>query len=1057
MITRLKRLFRRQERMHKRPFVTAITVFVVFLLAASFLFISLGILRMDSDYPQVHASSDTRGMNASGVGVNLSYIPSTNLVWDPSFENDFSGHVFSIAEASGNAIYLHGDSRDRADAVDAYYNGGSVSVISYNADGSMSQVLDASVVDYRTNQIGIWKPIENNGLLSSGSEKILEGNGICYAVLKNGALAVDAASTNPTILVPATAEDPFVGAFSTVARDFAVTRSGVFYCGSGGKNWTVVAPELEENVEICAVTAVGKIGIACGLKGVVYVCDANRVYSVDLGVTDDFVCAVSDGSVAILLTKSGVAYATSNGTVFRRLTLTELPTVNTVSWALAAYREGEFVLLGSDGEVYTGAYDAEKDSFSFNSVNAESVQGYVPKQMVVFPGGEIWMLTTDGFVYSYSRTNGTWQQSFAEQENQIEAMGISSGEDIVVFKNDQILMSSMYTKVTIDQDIGDVQLQNGDMCYLSVSVPSLQISQSPVWEIYGDNTVAQIVSDAPKAYGEKSLHLVSSASDENQEHFISQVISRDEIAPMQEKVFYHIRFYAKQSKVEGGRVMAWISGLSDPIGTTFTEVSGNWREYSFTFAWPKSTSLQEESELRLNIGFYGAGEIYADGIRLEREAYSETQIDTRLTKLLETASPEYIRLENLGLGSLGCDISSNVMVLGNENVVLNSDGTVVSSGVVSLEDSMRLVKSSNSNPWLVLDSALRQQDVDILLSYLCGGITEEYGKLRVDHGTALPWIRQFDKVVFEILDDNGLFETDLQREAYVNQVISLITNSRYYNDIKDQVIFLDGMHYEGGTMTSKADFHSSPLAISNLSAEQDRILTDDLSLMVGNAYADYSDAIPRVPAYSQESGEWISKLSVRAVSLRISENQVILLDRALNSAEILQCLLTDLGNHSSFVAVDLPVSRLDGDADDTCFFSGDDDILENRVTTSKNSEKILKTVGALQKVSSGRSVETSWVAPLSKTNDKDYSIELVSYAFYDDGNLYLIVMNPSDKQQQFLIESDTPVRDMTVERYSDSGKKISVASTASLLRLNEKRYTLQSGQFCVAVIPTEKD
>ena len=104
MISWLRRIFKRERRVHKRPMVTAITVFVVFLIAASVLFLNLGLLRMSSEYPQVAVQMTETGMVSSGLGVNLSYVPSTNLVWDPSFENQYREEVFSVAEASGNAV-----------------------------------------------------------------------------------------------------------------------------------------------------------------------------------------------------------------------------------------------------------------------------------------------------------------------------------------------------------------------------------------------------------------------------------------------------------------------------------------------------------------------------------------------------------------------------------------------------------------------------------------------------------------------------------------------------------------------------------------------------------------------------------------------------------------------------------------------------------------------------------------------------------------------------------------------------------------------------------------
>ncbi|HAU50300.1 MAG TPA: hypothetical protein DCW43_00815, partial [Clostridiales bacterium] len=83
---------------------------------------------------------------------------------------------------------------------------------------------------------------------------------------------------------------------------------------------------------------------------------------------------------------------------------------------------------------------------------------------------------------------------------------------------------------------------------------------------------------------------------------------------------------------------------------------------------------------------------------------------------------------------------------------------------------------------------------------------------------------------------------------------------------------------------------------------------------------------------------------------------------------------------------------------------------------------------------------------------ENYSIGLHSFAYESDGYIYLIITNPTKEQQQFLIESHASAKNISVKRYSEEGKEIALASTKNFLSGNERRYTLQPGQFCVAVI-----
>ena len=1054
MITFLRRLFRQEGRMHKRPFITALTVFAVFLLLAAFFFLGLGILRMSYDYPEVSTHAESSDVLSSGLGVNLSYIPSTNLLWDPSFENDYYENVFSVAEAKGDVVYLH-SRPDDPNALTDTYKGGALRIMTYDEEGKMSQVVYAGITDYQTDQLGVWKEIENETSGTYATKWLRSEGNYALALLQNGELITDITSSEPTRIEQVSKEDPIVDAALHNSHFFAVTSAGTFYTSSNGRAWDSVSDTTLKEYEMLAITALGRLGIACGKEGKILVCDGTSIATPSIFTENSFYTAVSSDSRALLAGENGYVCTTVNGSIFRRLSSDELETKTSDKWILSTINGEEFVLVSENGMLAIGTCDDKTGKFSFTRYDVVLPSGLVPKQIALFPNGDVWALTENGYIYSFSRATDKWHQIFAEKDNQIDSMSRTSGENILICRSGNLYSASMYTKVTIDQAIGEVEIQNGDMCLLSAPVPSVNGSGRGAWEVFGESSTVQIVSGSPKTAGDKSLQLSSSLPDAEQAHFISQVISKDEISPMKEKVFYHIRLYLKQNNMENEQVLVWISGLSEPIGTTFTDISGNWREYSYTFAWPSEKGKTKAEDIRLNIGFYGSGEMFVDGVCLERETYSEQQIRPKLVDLLDDNSPEFLRLSNLGLGRLGTSISSNLPMIGNELLYATQEGEMVSSGVVSLETTMRLVKQVDANPWLVIDSAFGSDEMEILLGYLCGGITDTYGKIRVDNGTALAWQKQFDRIVVEITDENGLFDTDLQRRAYVDHMIEIIKGSEFYSDLKDRLFFVDGMQYDNGTMLSVADYHSSDLFLGNTGEESLPSVSDgDISSLLDSIYTDYIDAIPRNSSYMQDvKGEWISDLSISIVKNRVSENQIVSDEIPMNAAQMLEFLLYDLGEHTSFVTVDLPVSRISGDAKDDYLFAYDGDTLENRRIRSINAEVLLRTVGVVTKIAQGPRVETSWAAPLSRKKDDSYKIGLHSYAFASNGYIYLIVANPTTEQQQFLIDTDVAKDDVTVKRYSSECKEIALASTRSILHRNERRYTLQAGQFCVAVIP----
>ncbi|MBO4926939.1 MAG: hypothetical protein J5379_01635 [Clostridiales bacterium] len=1041
--------------MHKRPLVTAVSVFIAFVLIASIAFLSLGILSMSSDYPKVSVQGEQSGVISSGLGVNLSYIPSTNLVWDPSFENGCVEEVFSVAEAGGNAVYLHSRAETSELSGSELYQGGSLRIMSYDEDGQMSQIVQSKILDYQLHQLGIWKTLDIGTEINSEMKWIRSDGSYVLAMLQSGQIYADVTSSNAVLLQPVDPEDPFVDAVVRNSRYYAITEKGGFFASGNGKTWNSVPYGTLEPCVLHAVTVLGKMAVACGDSGQIRVCDMNQIYAPDSYTDNDLFTAVSDEKRVLLAGNAGYACTTVNGTVFRSLDALELPSDRSDTWRLSAYSEEEYVLVGQTGQIAIGTFDEGSGRFSFVRYPSSLPEKLVPKQLVMFPGGDIWLLTENGYIYAFSRSQEKWQQIFAERDNQIDSISKGSDEGILISRSGKLYSASMYTKVTIDQPIGDVEIQNGDMCLLSSSVPSLSIGGNGVWELYGDDSSAQIVSDAPKMAGNKALRISSFNPDQEKSHFVSQVISREETGPMQEKVFYHVRVCLKQNGLENEQVMVWISGLPEPIGTTFTGVNGNWKEYSFTFVWPENKVNLKENEIRLNVGFYGGGEVFVDAVRLEREAFGDTQIKPVMVRALKKASPEFIRLENLGLGRLGTDVFSVLPTIGNELLYAEAEGKKIGSGVVSLETTLNLVKQVEANPWLVIDSAFGADEMDVLLSYMCGGITDEYGKVRVDNGTAVPWHKQFERIMVEITDQNQLFETDLQRRAYVDYVIGSIKGSRFYSEIKDSVFFIDSMEYDSGTMMSIADYHSSSLTIDNIGTEPTEApLPEEILAMTGSAYTDYYNAIPRNPSYIQEmNGEWINQLSFSIVRNRVSENQIVQDSIPVNAAEMVEFLLCDLGNHTSFVMVDLPVSRTSSDTDDDYLFASEEDTIENRMISSANTEVLLRTLGVINSAAQGKRCESLWTMPLSHQKEENYSYGLQSYAYSKDGYVYLIITNPTSEQKQFMLDTKTSRRDLDMQRYSAECKPIGVASSANFLKLGERRYTIQSGQFYIVVIP----
>ena len=85
-------------------------------------------------------------------------------------------------------------------------------------------------------------------------------------------------------------------------------------------------------------------------------------------------------------------------------------------------------------------------------------------------------------------------------------------------------------------------------------------------------------------------------------------------------------------------------------------------------------------------------------------------------------------------------------------------------------------------------------------------------------------------------------DSDFLRSAYVDWLIRTVESSPYFNTIKSQLVFVDGMSYSDGVLRSSADYHASRLTGQFASLEQPG---------TSEAIRQYFDQLPRNPAQTR--------------------------------------------------------------------------------------------------------------------------------------------------------------------------------------------------------------
>ncbi len=812
-----------------------------------------------------------------------------------------------------------------------------------------------------------------------------------------------------------------------------------------------------------------KVIIVAGEGGkILSYCDGE---SIDLPIitSADLLAAAGDGQTVLIVGADGTMLTSSNGLVFRALDADERPFQDdSADWICATYSDGQYIAVGSSGETALGTYDSSSGRFRLSGFRTKAVRGdtIVPQSVVFDSSGAIMLLTTSGKTFILSEDKLYWKELYSPLTAPVQALGCAADGRVVLFRDEAFYLTRLLTRVEYSEHLTDTTISAGDMCFLSDQTPvfngSDQQSSDGLWQLYGNAVAAQVVDNAPPSGGSSSLKLYAGAQPGNDSvRFVSQILSSDGSATFFEKTFYRIEVWLKQNEMSEGEVMAWISGDFESVGTVFTDVGNNWRHYSALVVLPAEACDNHSGDIRLNIGFSGQGELYLDKIFFGPDKFSSEAVPEEYLNVIREISPDFVRLRNVSFGMLNVDSDSYYYPTGNEGVTSAIGEGYVSQGCVSLESSLRMTRQAGANPWLTIESSAGQEQIEHLMEYLCGSISEPYGKMRIDNGTAVPWSSQFERIVFEMADSDGLFKTDLQKGAFVDFIINVMKSSPHYLDIKDRILFLDGMNYTAGSMLSTADFHSTSLHIDtfagNVNNTQAFLSSQEI---VSAGYLDYYDRIPRILSRPREQlGEWIGSASFRIQKETLSPKVINRSDTRITAAAYVDFILHDLGYQTSIICIDLPVHEGSFDYSRSVFTAPNYlDAQENFVVT-ENTRVLLASLSALTDSVSGAPILVKRLPELSGEEadeferiESDIDRELASYAFIDGNSVCVYITNTGDEPKQFRIESDFRIDHVVIDHFSETGEIIGSVERRNL----NMRFTLLPGQFIVARGTTEE-
>jgi len=957
----------------------------VIVLAGLLLLFVLGIFGYRSELVSVAATDSTAGNRYSGIGVNLDFLPNVNLIRDASFETGNEYIDVTVEDVSGSSVYFNSEDDINWSGLE----GQSIRILSVDDTGTMSDRFSGTIEGYDSASLAKIEDISDSSgsWIASDIKDVCEFQSSLCVLTSDGTVYADILSDNMQTLY-GEEENKIVSLFCDDTSLYALSDTGRLYVSADGRNFSYVTKN--DGLNPVSAAAYESTILATDSEGKLYVCSGEESFTANLPSDTSVASVGRAGENLVAVAKDGV-YQTSGGFVFSKISDIGLGSDEICDTAIS---DSKFYCLKSDGTILIAGTGGVQET------DVLCGTGYVFTSVASGPEGILVLTTSDRVALAFYEETETYE-IVSSADNNVDSV-FDSADNSVIYSSDRGLYEAQILSFfTLSENISSDTVKAGDMCEVTVKSAGEKLSvneedtwaKGQSWDIYGEGTSAT-VSD-----GKMCLSGSSSGV-----HVLSQALPGTSSDNFTSDTFYRISLDVKSNASLNTTV--WLEG--DTFGTvafSSENIGEGGKTLSYVFA--VTPDMLGDDTVRLYISFEGTGELYIDDVYAGPDSYDGPAVPEGLVNIISKASPETVRLGGIAIGGEG--FCSDTFYSLNTSVVSVGDEEYLSS-VNSLEQCLKFIDACDADPWFVLGSSVTQEDVDNLLSYLCGGVSEGYGQVRVENGHALPWSRSFDTIYFEIDDTENCYGEDYTKAAYANYVISLITSSEYFSAIKDKTVFLDAMDYASGSMLSDCDAHVSSLDLGT------------------ESYTDLAAKSPRNTS-SSGLGEYIN-------SLTLGDN--------ISCADFICLILSDDASFTELSLIDCNIAQVPANYYDYSMFDGDESI--------KSAFKIMELFASVTEKQSLIEYDTLISDPLDDSygqSTADFSEKCGVFLFGDSDTKYLLVANKSSEIVQFVLSGNgKSLTGSQFVRYSSSGESLSDGSLSSLFL----RRTLGAGEFTIVEI-----
>lgn len=1002
-----------RNRIKKRVFVVAGIVLAVVTLLAGLISILLASLIGPANLFRFQIDQQADPRTVLGSGLDLGKAASANFIRDSSFEPLIFRNALTLYGGDEDTLTVSSEEASAGLYGDGFFNGASVRIMTPSASG-LTLKKTATVTHYGINRVGVFQTLNMpadvprnraiNDFVRHGQQSVAVGKSglvirnVAGQTILSGSSGVNSDLTgvcamSDGFLAVSAAGEAIHSADGASWKPWSVMPTGAFMAVAASDQDLAVAVGLEGEIQIGADGYLSRIssGTSLNLRSVTY------------GLST-FVAAGDGG--ALLWSTNGLVWEPVQG-------------APESDWRTVIFQDGRFLVVGTKGRI--GLSD---DGRRFTFLTVDSALDYEDAAML--SGKQLILLDSQGRFYISNDSGKSWQRS-----------GIDTGmisRRIELIGNDKILstdntgrlgQAQIVAEIDLDSALQGQRYQAGDICFLEIGktrIPENYLGseaerarQTDPWQFQGPGTGERTSDEAAPAGGTASMRLTAASSTvmSSDATILTQRVDPALIRSRSRNQVYRIELFMRQEQIANRNVMAWISGSFAPVGTEFTNVGSAYKKYTFTFVLPVD-SIGEEDDIRLNIGFYGTGTLWIDRVYFGPSSDPHRGLDKGYAESVLNAAPAFMRLGFLGLGSGRTASDAFARPADNTNPSLDSQG-YHSEPVQSAAPALDLCIEANATPYLVIGPYFAEADMQNLLEYLCGPISEPYGQMRMNSGRVAPYADAFSRIILEINDPENLLSTDAQKAAYVNLLIRTIEQSPYYRQVKSKLVFVDGMVYQDGVLLSRADYHASDLTA---------VIGEDPVSSVEKAAFAYLDLIPRTPDRPEDLPTEIMR-STQVLAAAGSK---------VRMADLTSILTGDLGRYTSLACLT---------------FDPQTDARTRQLTIAASRVVSLAAHGAALSVSpvseaastTGESVG-SGVPPASGPRQTPVQ----AYAFMSGSDWAVILINAGSDPAIVQLSTVLPIAPGTVSKYDENGLLL---STQKLRRPNSRINLMAGG---VAII-----